>query len=229
MEISIFLAFIAGVLSFFSPCILPLLPGYLSFVTGVSIEKLLSAEEGEKTNRVSSVVLPVVLFILGFSVIFVLLGASSSLVGRFVFANRRLLKILGGIVIIIFGLHIAEVVRVKFLDFERRWHLSKRPLSLHAIGSFLIGMVFAIGWTPCIGPVLASILTYTASEGKMAKGVILLAFYSLGLGLPFFICGIATTFMLSFVKKIKKYYKVISTGTGLLLIIVGVLMIYGYL
>ena len=232
MEISVFLAFIAGVLSFFSPCILPLIPGYLSFVTGLSVEEIHSVEVrgGGRTNKVSSVVLPIVLFILGFSAIFILLGISSSVVGGFLSANKRLLKIVGGVIIIIFGLYISGIMKIRFLDFERRLHFSKYPsLPLRSLGAFLVGMVFALGWTPCIGPVLASILTYTASEGKVAKGVVLLTFYSLGLGLPFFICGVATASMLGLFRRIKKYYRVVSIVTGLLLIVIGGLMIYGYL
>jgi len=224
MRISLFIAFGAGILSFFSPCVLPLIPSYLSFITGISVDKLQQTnKEDGIAKRVKGVLWQTILFVLGFSFIFICLGASATFLGNFIFAKRNIIRILGGIIVILFGLHTAGVFNIKYLQYEKKWHLGRKPANI--FGSFIIGTVFAIGWTPCIGPILGSILTYAATQDTVRQGIILLTFYSIGLALPFFLTALAITTFLNLFSKVKKYLRVISLISGLLLIIIGILII----
>ncbi|MCK4248658.1 MAG: thioredoxin, partial [Candidatus Omnitrophica bacterium] len=225
MQVSLFVAFGAGVVSFFSPCVLPLLPAYISFITGVSLDKLRESDSASK--RVKGVLRQTVLFVLGFSFIFICLGASASFLGNFIFANKDTIRVIGGIVMIVFGLHIAGVFNIKYLQYEKKLRLSRKPANI--FGAFVIGMVFAVGWTPCVGPILGSILAYAAMEDTVNQGIILLSLYSLGLGLPFLLTAVAVTTFLNLFSKVKKIFRVISIASGLLLIVVGILMITGSL
>ncbi|GMT48340.1 MAG: cytochrome C biogenesis protein CcdA [bacterium] len=220
-DISYSLAFFAGVLSFVSPCVLPLVPSYVSFITGISFEDLTS-----KTDRARIRFLTMtnsLAFILGFSFVFILLGASSSAVGQILFQYQDVIRIVGGIIVIIFGLFIAGFLRLDFLMRERKFHLSGKPAGY--IGTFVLGMAFVAGWTPCIGPILGSILLYASAKGSAIYGLKLLSVYSLGLAVPFFLSALALNTFLSYSKWLLRYMRVIMIISGLLLIIFGILLL----
>lgn len=220
-DVSFPLAFLAGVLSFLSPCVLPLVPSYVSFITGVSFEDLKGGADRKRvrfltiTNSMS--------FILGFSAIFIALGASSSVVGKFLFEYQDLIRIIGGIIVIIFGLFVAGFLKLDFLTRERKFYVGGKPAGY--IGSFLIGMTFAAGWTPCIGPILGTILLYASSKGSAVFGFKLLAVYSLGLAIPFFLSSLAFNTFLSYSKKLHRFMRLIMVFSGLLLIVFGLMLL----
>ncbi|HEX8949981.1 MAG TPA: cytochrome c biogenesis protein CcdA [Dissulfurispiraceae bacterium] len=216
-DVSFPLAFLAGILSFLSPCVLPLVPAYVSFVTGLSLDELKSAPRLSKTMGSA------VAFVLGFSTIFISLGASSSLIGGFLVKYQEALRIGGGILTITFGLFIAGFVKLDFLMRERRFHIDKGPAGY--IGAFLIGMSFAAGWTPCIGPILGTILIYASSQASAAYGFKLLSVYSLGLAVPFLLATLAINAFLTYSKKIHRFMKVIMMISGLILILFGVMLL----
>ncbi|MFQ6070697.1 MAG: cytochrome c biogenesis CcdA family protein [Candidatus Aminicenantales bacterium] len=223
-NITILVAISAGIISFLSPCVLPLFPSYLAFITGVSIEELSSGENLRKVRK--KVILDSLLFILGFSIVFILLGASASFIGKFLSKNIRWFEITGGAIVIVLGLHFARILHIKFLDREKAVHLKTKPLGY--VGTCLVGMAFAVGWTPCVGPILGSILTLAATTQNLVKGIILLSFYSLGLGLPFFIAAVIVHKFFEYFRHIRKYFRAITIAGGVLLIIVGGLLISGY-
>jgi cytochrome c-type biogenesis protein len=223
-NISLFVAFTAGLISFLSPCVLPLIPSYMAFITGVSLEELAEQENLKKVRK--TVILNSSFFILGFSSIFIAMGASATFIGTFLQENIRWFEIIGGIVIIILGLHFAGVFKLKFLERERKIHIKNKRLGL--LGTFAVGMAFGAGWTPCVGPILGSILTLAATTQNIGKGILLLVFYSLGLGIPFFLAGILIHKFFEYFKAIRKHFKIITAVGGILLIIVGVLLISGY-
>ncbi|HEC97211.1 MAG TPA: cytochrome c biogenesis protein CcdA [Nitrospirae bacterium] len=220
-DISYSLAFFAGVLSFVSPCVLPLVPSYVSFITGISFEDLTNRTDRARirfltmTNSLA--------FILGFSFVFILLGASSSAVGHILFQYQDGIRIVGGIIVIIFGLFIAGFLKLDFLMRERKFHLSGKPAGY--IGTFVLGMAFVAGWTPCIGPILGSILLYASAKGSAIYGLKLLSVYSLGLAVPFFLSALALNTFLSYSKWLLRYMRVIMIISGLLLIVFGILLL----
>jgi cytochrome c-type biogenesis protein len=220
-DVSYSISFLAGVLSFLSPCVLPLVPSYVSFITGISFEDL---TKGSDKARIRLLTMTNSLaFIFGFSAIFISLGASSSAIGQFLFNYQDSIRIIGGILIIIFGLFIAGFLKMDFLMRDKKFHLSGRPSGY--VGAFVIGMTFAAGWTPCIGPILGSILLYASTKGSAVYGMQLLAIYSLGLAIPFFISSLAFNSFLSYSKKVQKYMRVIMIISGLLMIIFGILLL----
>jgi len=220
-DITTFIAFIAGVVSFFSPCILPLLPVYISYITGISVDKLAEGNTVDKNK-----ILPeIILFVLGFSVVFILLGASASSLGKALLSHQKILKTIGGIIIILFGLQVTGLIKFKFLEYEKRIQLKAKPLTI--FGSLLMGMAFAAGWTPCIGPILGSIITVAAARETVWQGITLLSFYSLGLAVPFLLIGLALNWCLKMFAKAKKYLMVIYPASGVLLIVFGILMLLG--
>jgi len=223
-NVSVIVALSAGIISFLSPCILPLIPSYIAFITGVSIEEL-SLEENLRQVR-KKVIANSLMFILGFSLIFIALGASATFLGQFLAQNIRWFEIIGGAVVILFGIHFAGIFRLRFLDKEKKVHLKKKPLGY--LGTCLVGIAFGAGWMPCVGPILGSILTMAATTQNILKGIILLAFYSIGIGLPFFISGLIIHKFFEYFKTIRKYFKIITVIGGILLIIVGILLISGY-
>jgi len=223
-NVSIFVAISAGLISFLSPCILPVIPSYLAFITGISLEELSQQENLRKVRK--KVIANSLMFILGFSIIFITLGASATVIGKFLYNNIRWFEIIGGVLVIILGLHFAGIFRLKFLDREKKIHLKKKPLGY--LGTCLVGMAFGAGWTPCVGPILGAILAMAATTQNIFKGIALLAFYSAGLGLPFFLSAIILHKFFEYFKTIRKYFKVISIVGGVLLIIVGILLISGY-
>lgn len=220
-DISIPMAFLAGFLSFLSPCVLPLLPSYVSFITGVSFEKLTSGEDRKRVRFLT--ITNSLAFVSGFSAVFISLGASSSFIGQLLYKYQEWLRIGGGILVIVFGLFISGIIKLDFLLKERRVHLHGRPAGY--LGSFLIGMTFAAAWSPCIGPILGAILLYAAAEGSTSYGLKLLSVYSLGLALPFFISSLAINIFLSYSKVLYRFMRVIMLLSGLLLIIFGVMLL----
>ena len=219
-QISIAVAFIAGVLSFLSPCILPLIPGYISFLSGLSLEELRGGAERSKVIRKAG--LTSIFFVIGFSVVFVSLGASASLIGKFLASHLKILTKVGGIIIIILGLYLLGVLKVGWLNVERRLKVKRRSGGL--FGAFLIGLAFAFGWTPCIGPILAGILALAATQKTVIKGMLLLAVYSAGLGIPFIITGFSVGLFAQFFQRYKRLMRWGEIAAGLLLIVIGVLI-----
>jgi len=225
-RISVFIAFGAGVLSFFSPCILPLIPAYISFITGLSLDELRTFEDKKRSiGNLQKIFWQTILFVLGFSFIFVALGATAGYLGDFIFRYEKILRIVGGSVIIFLGLHVAGVFNIKQLQYEKKLHLRSKPANI--FGAFIVGMVFAIGWTPCVGPALAAILGLAGTQKTVGKGILLLSVYSFGLGLPFILTALATNAFLNLFNRVRRYLKTISIVTGLLLIGIGVLIIIG--
>ena len=212
------IAFSAGLLSFLSPCVLPLIPSYLTFVTGVGFEDLSRARRAALVHAL--------LFVLGFTIIFVTLGASATLLGRVLLHYRVWITRAGGALVVLFGLYLLGTVRVAAFDRERRVHLANKPLGL--LGTVLVGMAFGAGWTPCLGPILGAILTYTAANADLSRGLPLLLAYSLGLALPFLLAAVAVERFLETVARIRPYLSRISQVSGVLLIVVGVLMMFDY-
>lgn len=220
-DISFPLAFLAGLLSFLSPCVLPLVPAYVSFITGVSLEELRHSSRISKTIMMT---MPnTIAFILGFSTIFVSLGASSSLLGNLLVKYQDYLRIGGGILTIIFGLFIAGFIKLDFLMKEKRFHINKGPAGY--LGAFFIGMSFAAGWTPCIGPILGTILIYASSQASASYGLKLLSVYSLGLAIPFILATLAINVFLASIKKINKFMKAIMAVSGVILILFGLMLL----
>jgi len=223
-NVSIFIALSAGFISFLSPCILPLIPSYMAFITGISLEELSHEKNLKRVRKI--VIINSLLFILGFSIVFIALGASATFMGKFLSRNIRWFEIVGGCVVILLGLHFIGIFRLKFLNREKKIHLKDKPLGF--IGTVLVGMAFGAGWTPCVGPILGAILTMAATTQNIFKGIVLLAFYSVGLGLPFLISGLIIHKFFEYFKAVRKYFKVITAVGGILLIILGVLLITGY-
>ncbi|MFH2012711.1 MAG: cytochrome c biogenesis protein CcdA [Pseudomonadota bacterium] len=225
-EISILIAFSAGVFTFFTPCILPLIPSYIAFITGCSIDELLNKEtQIVKRKHIRNIFIETLLFVLGFSFVFISLGASASYIGGFLFEHKRIIEIVGGLIVILFGIHITGIFRIKYLDHDKRVQLKYKPSNL--FGSFIIGITFAIGWTPCVGPILGGILACAAVQDSVYKGILLLSAYSFGLGIPFIIAGLFIGVFFSFFQKLIKYSKVISILSGLLLVAVGAFIMTG--
>lgn len=218
------MALLAGLASFLSPCILPMIPSYLAFITGISLEELSQDQNLKKVRK--SVITNSLFFILGFSILFIAMGASATFLGKFLSRNIRWLEIIGGSLVVILGLHFAGLFKIKFLDREKKIHLNKKPLGL--FGTVLVGMAFGAGWTPCVGPILGSILTMAAATQDITKGIILLISYSIGLGIPFLIAGLLIHKFFEYFKTIQKYFRVITLVGGILLVIIGILLITGY-
>jgi len=208
------IAFGAGLISFLSPCVLPLIPGYISYISGSSLNELLEKKNINLT--------PIILFTIGFSIVFVVFGAASTYLGQVLLQNSYELRIAAGIVIILFSLHIIGIVNLKFLNYEKRIQTNRNS---HFYSPILIGMAFAFGWTPCIGPILGSILVLAATEENINKGIFLLIFYSLGLALPFILSGYLIQKFLIFSKNFKKNINLVSKIGGIILLITGVLIL----
>ena len=212
--IEIFIAFGAGLLSFLSPCVLPLIPGYISYVSGSSLNELLEKKEIN--------LIPTILFVFGFSLIFIFFGATATTIGKLLLKNSNELRIVAGTVIIILSLHILKVINIKFLNYEKRVH---SEINQGFFAPILIGMAFAFGWTPCIGPMLGSILILASTTESISQGVILLSFYSLGLGIPFILSGYLIQKFILISKNLKQKMNVIEKTGGTLLLLTGFLII----
>ena len=212
--IEIFIAFGAGLISFLSPCVLPLIPGYISYISGSSLNELI---EKKSVN-----IFPIILFTFGFSLVFISFGATASFLGSVILNNSYELRIVSGIIIIIFSLHILGIINLNFLNYEKRIYTEKKS---GIFSSILVGMAFGFGWTPCIGPILGSILALASTEQSLNRGIILLVFYSLGLAIPFILSGYLIQKFLVFSKNIKSKMNIILKSGGALLLITGILMI----
>ncbi|MFI5323061.1 MAG: cytochrome c biogenesis CcdA family protein [Thermodesulfobacteriota bacterium] len=220
LQVSWIIAFLAGVISFLSPCVLPLIPGYVSMVSKMSFDELTGGETEGKTGKI---LVPSLLFVLGFSFVFVTLGASASYIGTFLHENKVLLLRISGVIIILFGLFSMDIIKIPQLYRERRLFFAGGNLGLVSI--FFLGIAFGFGWTPCVGPILASILLYASTSEGAGKGALLLFTYSIGLGLPFIITGLALSRALTAFGWIKRHYGMYKIIVGGSLIIVGILMV----
>lgn len=219
-DIGLIAALSAGLLSFFSPCILPLIPTYLSYLIG-------DYAKAKEKKRDLSLIISSLSFIAGFTVIFIILGLSATFLGKFLIRNQRLLMQIGGILIIIFGLHLTGIFEISYFYREKKFNL---PNSLTGnLRAFIMGVVLAVGWTPCIGPILSSILIAASTRANIMEGGVLLFFYALGLAVPFLITALFMDYLLPKFKKFNKYLPVVNKVTGTLLIIFGLLMLTGYL
>ena len=214
----LFIALGAGLISFLSPCVLPLIPGYISYISGSSINELI---EKKSVN-----LFPIILFTVGFSIVFIFFGAASTLLGQVLLQNSYELRIVAGVIIVILSLHLIGIINIKFLNYEKRLQTDiKRNLFSPA----LIGMAFAFGWTPCIGPILGSILVLASTEESLQQGILLLTFYSLGLAVPFILAGYLIQRFLVFSKNFRKNINKVSKIGGSILLITGILMITNHL
>ena len=211
-ELSI--AFGAGLISFLSPCVLPLIPGYISFISGSSLNELL---EKKKINLI-----PLILFSMGFSFVFILFGAAASFLGQILLENSQTLRVIAGLIIIVFSLQLIGIINISFLNFEKKIYTQKNN---NIWFSFIVGMAFGFGWTPCIGPILGSILALASTEETIFKAVILLTFYSLGLAIPFILSGYLMQRFLIFSKNFKKNINLVTKGGGIILLITGILIL----
>jgi len=213
-------ALFAGLLSFFSPCILPLIPAYFSFITGLSLDEL--TEDKKETRR--KVILSTLFYVAGFSFIFILFGASASFLGGFAAKYSWVVRYMGGGIILIFGLHLLGLINIKGFNFEKRIHVKEKPL--HLMGTFVIGMAFGAGWSPCIGPMLGSILIVAGNQDTILEGIFLLSVYSAGLAVPFIIMSFFINSILEIMKRATKFIGIFNKISGILLIMIGLLLIF---
>ncbi len=224
LEVSIGAAVLAGVISFLSPCVLPLVPPYLCFISGTSLEEM-SQPGATAAVQQRRILLAALMFVLGFTTVFVLLGASAAVLGQLLRSNLTLLSQIAGLVIIVMGLHFLGLFKLGFLNREARYHSETKPAG--PLGAYAIGLAFAFGWTPCIGPVLAVILSLAASEQDVAKGAGLLAVYSLGLGIPFLLAAAGVGTFLGFLSGFRKHLIAVERVMGGLLVLTGVMFLTG--
>ena len=220
-QVSLLAAFLAGVVSFVSPCVLPLVPSYITFITGVSFDELTAEQAGPRVRRLT--IIHSLAFIVGFSLVFIALGATATVAGQFLRTHQDLLRRVGGVLIILFGVFLTGIVPIPALSRERKKQLTTKPLGV--LGSVLVGITFAAGWTPCIGPILASILIYASTAKTVGTGVVLLSVYSLGLGLPFFIASLAMNSFLAASRRIRGQLRTIEVVSGVVLSLFGVLLV----
>ena len=219
VSLGVLISFTAGLLSFLSPCVLPLIPSYVTFVTGLSLEDV---QRSRKTALIHAL-----LFVVGFSLIFLALGATATALGRLLLVNRRWISRIGGILVVLLGLYLLGAFNMRFLSRERRVHITDKPLGY--LGSVLVGVAFGAGWSPCIGPILGGILTYTATQAELRRGLVLLSAYSLGLAIPFVIAAVAVERFISIFQRHRAKLVWVDRVAGTLLIIVGVLMMTNYM
>ncbi|MDB4906470.1 MAG: cytochrome c biosis protein transrane region [Gemmatimonadetes bacterium] len=219
VTLGVTLAFTAGLLSFLSPCVLPLIPSYLTFVTGMDLDEV------QRSRRTT--LLHALLFVIGFSAVFLLLGATASALGRLFFAYREWLSRIGGVLLVVFALYLLGIVRMGALDRDRRVHLANKPLGL--LGTVFVGAAFAAGWSPCIGPILGGILSYTATEADFGRGLRLLGAYSAGLAVPFLLSAVAVEQFLGALKRHRARVQWVNRIAGVLLLVVGLLLLSGQL
>jgi len=212
--IELFIAFGAGLISFLSPCVLPLIPGYVSFISGNTLNEIL---EKKKID-----LLPLIVFSLGFSFVFIIFGATASFLGQILLQNSQILRSIAGVIIIIFSLQLIGVLNIKFLNVEKKFY-SKKSNNIFFV--FIVGMAFGFGWTPCIGPILGSILALASTEETIYKAILLLSFYSLGLAIPFILSGYLMQKFLLFSKNFKRNINLVTKGGGIVLLITGILIL----
>ncbi len=220
---ALFVALVAGVLSFLSPCVLPIVPPYMAYMSGVSMGHMTGQAQEDGARR--RALLAASFFVLGLSTVFLILGFTASIFGRFFLSNQVLFAQIAGVVIIVFGLHFLGIFRIPILDREARLDAGDRGGS--AFGAYVLGLAFAFGWTPCIGPQLGTILSLAASEASVTRGTILLGVYALGLGIPFLLVALFLERSMGVMNRLKRHMKTIERAMGLLLVIVGVMMVTG--
>jgi len=226
IEVTVIGALVAGLLSFLSPCVLPLVPAYLSFISGVSVNALRAHDGKENQSVRRHAVIQSIWFILGFSLVFIALGASASWLGQWLLAHMGTLGKIAGIIIFIFGLHYAGLIRIPFLMMDAHIDTS-RVKAKNGLGALALGAAFAFGWTPCVGPILGAILAIAGGQGHVGQGIILLAAYSAGLAIPFLLAALATDAFLNWSQHFKKYLHVVEITSGVLLMIVGIMIFLG--
>jgi cytochrome c-type biogenesis protein len=224
-NVSVFTAFVAGLVSFLSPCVLPLVPGYISIISGSSLDQLKARARDASLFR--TVLLNSIMFIVGFSITFILLGASATWVGQVLVSRMRLLGQLAGLILIVFGIHLMGIFKINFLYKDKRFHNVEKPRGL--LGALVLGLAFAFGWTPCIGPILAGILTLASTKQTVTQGMFLLAIYSAGLGIPFLLTSLALNKFLTFYSRFKKHFHAVEVVSGALVVAVGLLILTGSL
>lgn len=224
VHLNVLLAMGGGLLSFLSPCVLPLFPSYLSFVAGVSLDDVQGTVVNPRTRR--AILLNSLMFILGFTLVFIALGAGATLVGQVLFQQQRLIQKIGGVLVILMGLYVAGWLRIPFLMREWRVELKDRPTGY--LGALIVGITFAAGWTPCIGPILGSILTVASVSQTASTGILMLAAYSLGFAIPFLVSSLAINHFLTFFDRFKRYLPWVTRGSGAILILLGVLLVSDY-
>lgn len=220
-SIGIFVALLAGLLSFLSPCVLPLVPSYVSFITGLGLEEL--EHGGDEVKRVT--LLHSLLFVAGFSLIFMLMGASATYIGQLLRVYQDIIARVGGVIIILFGIVLLGIIPVPILSREKRYQFQSKPVGY--AGTVVVGVAFGAGWVPCIGPILGAILTLAATRASVAEGVGLLGVYSLGLAIPFVLSAVALTAFLSWFQRFRRYLRYVEWVAGILLILVGLLLATG--
>ncbi|TPW33211.1 cytochrome c biogenesis protein CcdA [Martelella alba] len=225
IEISLLSALVAGALSFLSPCVLPLVPPYLCFMAGISVEQLKGANDETRANRMA-VLLPAFFFTLGFATVFVALGVGASSIGQLLRQSMDVLSKVGGVIIIVMGLHFLGVVKIPILAREARFHGAGRPASL--TGAYVMGLAFAFGWTPCIGPVLGAILAVAASKNTLWDGALLLSIYSLGLAVPFWIAAFFSGAFMRFLVRFRRHIGAVEKVMGAFLILTGLAFLFGF-
>ena len=224
MQVTYIGALVAGVLSFASPCVLPLIPAYISFLGGASLEQLTDKTGVDKSTS-RRVFYAALAFVLGFSTIFVILGASATAISGVLIQHAILLGQIAGVVLVIFGFHFMGLFRIGFLNFEKRFHLENKPAGL--VGSFILGLAFAFGWTPCVGPILASVLMVAASGDSVMYGTSLLGVYAAGLGIPFLAAALAVKPFINFMKRFRQHMHKVEIAGGSLLVVTGVVIFTG--
>src|SRR5215471_3260837 len=222
-NVSFFYAFAAGLISFLSPCVLPLVPGYISIISGTSLDRL----KANDASLLRTVLLNSVMFIAGFSITFIMLGATATWIGQFLLSRHRLLEQLAGLILIVFGIHLMGILKINFLYKDKRFHNVEKPRGL--FGALVLGLAFAFGWTPCIGPILAGIMTIASTKETVTEGMFLLAVYSAGLGIPFLLTSLALNQFLAFYGRFKRHFHAVEVVSGALVIAVGLLILTGSL
>jgi cytochrome c-type biogenesis protein len=224
-NVSALTAFVAGLVSFLSPCVLPLVPGYISIISGSSLDQLKAREKDASLKR--TVLLNSVMFIVGFSITFIMLGASATWIGQFLLQRMRLLGQIAGLVLIVFGIHLTGLIKINALYKDKRFHNVQKPRGF--FGALVLGLAFAFGWTPCIGPILAGIMTIASTKQTVGEGMFLLAVYSAGLGIPFLLTSLALNRFLEFYGRFKRHFHAVEVASGVLVIAIGVLILTGSL
>jgi cytochrome c-type biogenesis protein len=220
-QVPIYTAFVAGLVSFLSPCVLPLVPGYISIISGSSLDQLKAQEKDSSLFR--TVLMNSILFIVGFSITFILLGASATWIGQVLASRMRLFGQLAGLILIVFGIHLTGLIKINALYKDKRFHNVQKPRGM--LGALVLGLAFAFGWTPCIGPILAGILTIASTKQTVTEGMFLLAIYSAGLGIPFLLTSLALNQFLAFYGRFKKHFHAVEVASGALVIAIGILML----
>jgi cytochrome c-type biogenesis protein len=226
-DVSVPAAALAGLVSFLSPCVLPIVPGYLSYISGISLVP--ATAEGPAGARggslVGAVTANTTAFVLGFTTVFVLLGATATSIGRFLIVQGPLFERVAGAVIVLFGLHVLRIVKIPLLYREKRFEARTQPRTL--VGSYAVGTAFAFGWTPCIGPILAGVLTMAATQETVLQGMGLLTVYSLGLGVPFLLAALGASYLVAFITRFRRFYRAVEVTSGILLIVIGLMIFTG--